>query len=222
MSPAEISRSSSLVVAGHGRRWVCPSRMTSAVAIRSAPFSAAAGTAAASVVTGGTSGSDGLSRSEAKRSTCTRREGTPNSSRLWRATARYGSGPQMYTSRPAYGRRIGISSAAVGGPCSASCQYRTCRRSGWRACRSRSSAAKMTEVRVPVGVDEGDLAVSLGQCRLEDGDDRCDTAAAGEQQQVAVERGRGEHPGRRQHLQDGAGHDAVADPVGRVSVREPA
>jgi hypothetical protein len=62
---------------------------------------------------------------------------------------------------------------------------------------------------IAVGVDQDDPAASRRQRRLEDGHDRRDPAARREQQEVAVQRGRAEHPGRGQQVQHGPGRDVV-------------
>jgi hypothetical protein len=47
------------------------------------------------------------------------------------------------------------------------------------------------------------------QRRLQDGHDRGDPAARGEQQEITVQRARAEHPGRRQQVEPGPGAHPV-------------
>jgi hypothetical protein len=74
---------------------------------------------------------------------------------------------------------------------------------------------------VAVGVDQRDAALALREHRPQDREDRRDAAAAGEQQEVAVERARREDTGRGQHLEQQPGFGVVAQPVGAAAAIDP-
>ena len=71
---------------------------------------------------------------------------------------------------------------------------------------------------VAVGVEHHDPAGAVRERGAGDRHDRGDAAAAGEEQQVGVERGRGEDAAGRQHPHGRADLEVVADPVGGVAV----
>ena len=71
---------------------------------------------------------------------------------------------------------------------------------------------------VAVRVDQRQHPASVHERGFQDRQHRRDAAAAREQQQVAVERARREHAGRRQHVERIARLHAVAQPVRRAAV----
>ena len=74
---------------------------------------------------------------------------------------------------------------------------------------------------VAVGVDQHHLAAAFGQRRLANRQDRSDSAAGGQQQEVVVEGFGYERARRRQHVNPHAGMSVVAQPVRRVAVFVP-
>ena len=171
---------------------------------------------------GAAGASNGFCCSDRNRSTRTPRGGTPSPASAARTTARYGSGPQMNASKARNGRASGREPARrSAGPAATSSQCTTSQPPPAAAASSRSAEPKITEPLVPVGVHEHHAAAPGGQHRLQDRHHRRDPAARREQQEVAVQRARAEHPGRRQHVEHGPGADVVGDPVRGVSAGGP-
>ncbi len=71
---------------------------------------------------------------------------------------------------------------------------------------------------IAIGIDQANPPAARRQRCAQDRQHRRDAAAAGEQQQVSVQRLRHEHAGRRQHLHAVAGAEPVAQPVGAAAV----